>query len=479
MTKGAKGRKPRIKRYSPRQTKLIQERLILFWSSTSGGWHGVAEAITFWSGIEEFFPGTLDRVEKRREDESVPDRDEVGWPIRSGSLQAWVSGEMRDGRKAERAPRAEKLAAIAGFLIAEDSAFKLALMEDDNGAGLALALTSHIDGGPSRADAAQWMGKFIMEHFEPGGLVRHQVEISRGLQDELRVSHQAEITIREPGETDHHIRVRRLKRPIAVPLLKQEGWAAFLGRADLLAVLTPLYPGKKTSNSLNITLADKGRGGLEITGPKAPLKASRLPVFEDFPSIKFENLQNISITNYNIGRRSGEDVSALLTSFLNAANKFNSEADKNPPAPNKMLIDALRYGDANRLAVALRTGADLNYVDPEFGDTAVLVASRHGHEGMLETLLVAGADINAVNSITGQTALHLAIPRGNPKTIEILLSNPRSLNVGVKDSLGYEPWNVAMEYKYMRLAMYLIKISKARTGERVRLNKFKFTDPNP
>jgi len=101
---------------------------------------------------------------------------------------------------------------------------------------------------------------------------------------------------------------------------------------------------------------------------------------------------------------------------------------------NRMLINAVWKGDADRVREALRLGAD-----PDHGN-ALIIAVRNGHREVVDVLVRAGATLDARDD-RGATALHWASAKGDVELVRRLVE--AGADVNAKDSMGYTPAQVA------------------------------------
>ncbi len=59
-----------------------------------------------------------------------------------------------------------------------------------------------------------------------------------------------------------------------------------------------------------------------------------------------------------------------------------------------LLMLAGRYGDGAMASALIAAGADINYVEPQFGQDALMIAVRSGRPSVVEALVKAGAELN-------------------------------------------------------------------------------------
>jgi ankyrin repeat protein len=83
------------------------------------------------------------------------------------------------------------------------------------------------------------------------------------------------------------------------------------------------------------------------------------------------------------------------------------------------LVQAAADGDVAKVRELLAAGTDVNSVNRQTGDTALMKAAAEGHTALAVTLILLGADVNAQNK-QGHTALMLAAENGRTATIRAL-----------------------------------------------------------
>lgn len=96
-------------------------------------------------------------------------------------------------------------------------------------------------------------------------------------------------------------------------------------------------------------------------------------------------------------------------------------------------VDAAYKGDLDRLRDLLNGGADVNEVD-KIGWTALVGASANGQQACVEELLKAGADVNYQDVDYEDSALMLAAECGYPEIVRMLLK--AGAEIEQKDCLG-------------------------------------------
>lgn len=105
---------------------------------------------------------------------------------------------------------------------------------------------------------------------------------------------------------------------------------------------------------------------------------------------------------------------------------------------NEKLFQAIEKNDVKKVTDLLRKKffglikpADVNAIQPEFGDTPLMDAARSGHVEIAEILIEQGADINAVNQSSCSTALYLAVLCHKKDIVQLLLTH--NVNVNTSD----------------------------------------------
>jgi hypothetical protein len=93
--------------------------------------------------------------------------------------------------------------------------------------------------------------------------------------------------------------------------------------------------------------------------------------------------------------------------------------------PNEVLLKAARECDSVRVFKALSDGANPNYQDPFFGETALMVASERGYMLLAQELLARGALVNVLDR-QGRTALFWP---AHATMASLLLSHDGDVNV--------------------------------------------------
>lgn len=113
---------------------------------------------------------------------------------------------------------------------------------------------------------------------------------------------------------------------------------------------------------------------------------------------------------------------------------------KNTPRQSHNLWKASAEGDLSAIKNALKNGADLNTLDPQFGIPPLGWAAIRGQTEAVKLLLEKGANINNKHR-DGSTALHGAAFLGRVETVKLLLEKGADINIRKND--GMTPMDVA------------------------------------
>lgn len=108
--------------------------------------------------------------------------------------------------------------------------------------------------------------------------------------------------------------------------------------------------------------------------------------------------------------------------------------------PARDLLTAARRGDVDGIRRALRQGAAIDGVDPEFGQSALIRAAMFGQRAAAEALLTAHADARIASNLS-RTALHWAAASGSADIVLLLLKAGAPLEVA--DAYGETPLDYA------------------------------------
>lgn len=122
----------------------------------------------------------------------------------------------------------------------------------------------------------------------------------------------------------------------------------------------------------------------------------------------------------------------------------------------QMFIEAsVRSGDLATTLSHLRSGADVNGLDPE-GFTPLMIASGLGQPQMVELLLTAGANVHIIDPRMGATALHKAAQSGNTDVIKLLLDKGSFIDQQ-SPVLGNTPLMDAISYRNEKAVRLLLE----------------------
>lgn len=89
---------------------------------------------------------------------------------------------------------------------------------------------------------------------------------------------------------------------------------------------------------------------------------------------------------------------------------------------------AAKLDNAGEITALLKRGLDPNLIEPERGDTGLILALREGSMKVFDVLVNArGADIE-IKARNGDTALMIAAFRGNKQAVDVLLSKGALVN---------------------------------------------------
>lgn len=100
------------------------------------------------------------------------------------------------------------------------------------------------------------------------------------------------------------------------------------------------------------------------------------------------------------------------------------------------LYQAAAKGNADEASALITDGADVNFVNPQFGDTPLHAASASGADSVVAALLARGANVNAIAHYA-MTPLHYAAKAGHASTAKLLLE--KGANPQLKNKLGRTP----------------------------------------
>lgn len=91
-------------------------------------------------------------------------------------------------------------------------------------------------------------------------------------------------------------------------------------------------------------------------------------------------------------------------------------------------FQAAKMDDPNKIVALLKRGLDPNLIEPERGDTGLILAMREGSMKVFDVLVNArGTDIE-IKARNGDTALMIAAYKGNKPAVEVLLAKGAQIN---------------------------------------------------
>jgi len=98
---------------------------------------------------------------------------------------------------------------------------------------------------------------------------------------------------------------------------------------------------------------------------------------------------------------------------------------------NSSMWNAVKKGDADKVKVLIKQGADINAQD-EDGDTPLMIASYYGQLEVVRALLNAGADVSSTHKYGG-TALISAAAGGHVQILKALIEKGAEVNAKTYD----------------------------------------------
>lgn len=109
-----------------------------------------------------------------------------------------------------------------------------------------------------------------------------------------------------------------------------------------------------------------------------------------------------------------------------------------------LLCLAARGGHQETLELLIKSGADINAISRDRGNTPLMDAASQGNPDIVRFLIASGAELDHI-SRGGQTALILAVGRKNARVAKLLIEAGAGLTV--KDSLGMDALQYARLFK--------------------------------
>ena len=89
---------------------------------------------------------------------------------------------------------------------------------------------------------------------------------------------------------------------------------------------------------------------------------------------------------------------------------------------------AAKMNDANKIVSLLKRGLDPNLIEPERGDTGLILALREGSMKVFDVLINAHDTDIEIKARNGDTALMIASYKGNKPAVEALLAKGAQIN---------------------------------------------------
>ena len=89
---------------------------------------------------------------------------------------------------------------------------------------------------------------------------------------------------------------------------------------------------------------------------------------------------------------------------------------------------AAKMDDAGQIAALLKRGLDPNLIEPERGDTGLILALREGSMNVFDVLINARGTDMEIKARNGDTALMIAAYKGNRRAVEVLLAKEAQIN---------------------------------------------------
>jgi ankyrin repeat protein len=89
---------------------------------------------------------------------------------------------------------------------------------------------------------------------------------------------------------------------------------------------------------------------------------------------------------------------------------------------------AVKFDDSNQVTALLNRGLDPNLIEPERGDTGLILALRDGSMKVFDVLINARDTDIEIKARNGDTALMIAAYKGNKPAVEALLAKEAQVN---------------------------------------------------
>ena len=171
-----------------------------------------------------------------------------------------------------------------------------------------------------------------------------------------------------------------------------------------------------------------------------------------------------ALVYYQLGR--AEQALETLEAYLSVADrgsagyaralKMYKDIEKAKAEKERLragLWDAAQNGDADRVALLINDGADINATDEESGGTPLHRAAEKDSLNVATLLINNGADINAKNK-NGDTPLNWTAEEDSLNVATLLINNGADINAKNKD--GYTSLHRAAEKDSLNVATLLI-----------------------
>ncbi len=95
---------------------------------------------------------------------------------------------------------------------------------------------------------------------------------------------------------------------------------------------------------------------------------------------------------------------------------------------NDVIINAARNGDVEVVKTYLKTGGDVNALNP-YGGSAIMFAARAGNTDVVKLLISAGADLNIQGRSAGTSALIWAAQYESLDIVKLLIEAGADINL--------------------------------------------------